>query len=157
MLIRKPLLPVQPDASLDPWTLVPVNDGEHLFYGFALFHPNTGGLSWLVSTEVEALDEDSGSARTRSGRRYKLGRRFERGDIRREGLEAELAYRILLGEYAGDVDIETNPRDYIWLVCWKIARHLGLEPPAREEAQIQGFYSEHSRTYFALRQKWRSQ
>ena len=157
MLIRKPLPPVQPDASLDPWTLVPVDDGECLFFGFALAHPTTGGLSWLVSTEVQELDEDSGSARTRSGRRYKLGRRFERGDIRREGLEAELAYRILLGEYAGDVDIETTPRDQIWLVCCKIARHLGFEPPAREETQIRSFYSAHSRTYFALRQKWRSQ
>jgi hypothetical protein len=157
MLIRKPLLPVQPDASLDPWTLVPVNDGEHLFYGFALFHPNTGGLSWLVSTEVQELDEESGRARTRSGCRYALGRRFEREDVAREGREAEIAYRLLLGEFADCGDTSSDPLDHQWVSCCKAARHLGLEPPAYDAAAVRSFSAEHSYKYFALRKTWWSQ
>jgi hypothetical protein len=139
---------------LNPWCLVPVDGGEHVFFGFAVRHEMTGGLAWLVSTEVEELDENTGRARTRSGRRYELGRRFEPKDVADEGDEAAVAFQVLVPEGRRYASLVVNPFDVCWVTCCKAARHLGLPPPARNAADVEAFLDENRDNYFAHRGMW---
>lgn len=93
------------DAVLDPWCEVPLSAGTSVLFGFALRHPTTSGLGWLASTEIVALNHATSRARTRSGRRYGLGRRIELHDIPAEGEEPWVAYQLLLGQDAPDWDV----------------------------------------------------
>ncbi len=114
--------------------LVDVEDEEYLF-GFAERHPETGGLSWTLSTPVVEFDEASGRARTASGRVYELGKRIWVDELDDEG---RLALRVLLND-----GVTENPLDRIdiaWLRARKMARYLKLEaPPYRDTVAIERF------------------
>ena len=126
------------DAHLDPWCATPFDGGETLPIGFSLRHPRTGGLGWLVSTEVEEPDFDAGRAGTRSGRRYRLGRRFDAVDFGGEGDEAGTAFRYLLeGDFDGFGALRAL--DKLWLVSCKASRHLGLQHPPCRSADVRTF------------------
>jgi hypothetical protein len=75
---------VSPTASMDPWLVVDVN-GEPSLFGHARRHPNTGGLSWVLSTPIVELNETTGRALTASERVYELGRRIEPCKLDEEG------------------------------------------------------------------------
>lgn len=137
-------------AHLDPWCLVPLEGGETVLFGYALSHPATGGLAWLVSTEVLELDEAAGRAATRSGRDYVLGRRFTARDVGGEGEEARLAFRLLV-EPASEVAGELADLDRGWLACCKAARHLGVAVSARTAAEVDAFLDTYLLAYHALR------
>ena len=139
-----------PDANLDPWCTVPLTSGETLLFGYALQHPDTGGLAWLASTEVLELDPVACSARTRSGRLYALGRQFEPMDIGAEGEEARLAFdHLASGEFEGMARLIALER--YWVTCRKMGRHLGVEPPSRRLANVQAFIRIHGEAYRQLR------
>ncbi len=138
------------DAHLDPWCLVPLEDDSEILFGYAHKHPETGGLAWLTSTEVVHLSPSGRRATTRSGRRYRLGRRFNAVDVGAEGEEARLAFELLVGRDDADAD-ELVEVDRRWLMARKAARHLGLEPPARTDAATRGFFENHGDTYVAVR------
>ena len=154
MMVRRPLPRVQADAVLNPWCLVQTGRVEYSLFGYVVHHSGTGGLAWLRSTPVQVLDEDMGRARTRSGRRYELGRRFEPEDVAREGDEAAIVFRAFVSGTIERVTMMANPLDYVWVSCCKVARHVGAEPPANDEADIQSFVQAHMKDYFAHRQKW---
>lgn len=138
------------DARLHPWCLVPVKTGENHLFGFAMFHPQTGGLSWMVSSELLELDPALDRARTRSGRRYLLGRRFEPIDIGAEGEEARLAFVGLIGkDFAGAAALRQLEDQ--WVVACKMARHLGLAPPPCRSSDIRQFLFARAAAYFATR------
>ena len=135
------------DAHLDPWCAPPVDGGETLPFDFSLRHPRTGGLGWLVSTEVEELDFDAGSARTPSGRRYQLGGRFDAVDVGGEGDEAGTVFRYLLeGDFDGFGALRAL--DKLWLVSCKASRHLGLQHPRAGRRMSEPFES-HRAAYLA--------
>jgi hypothetical protein len=131
-----------PSAYMNPWLLVEAYDDVCLF-GFAIFHPNTGGLSWVLSTPATELDEVCGRARMVSGRIYRLGTRIELEDLSEEG---SLARRLLVNDMDKlDPDIV---HDREWLVSQKVARYLGLEPPARRNSdQVAQFMAAHIDAY----------
>jgi hypothetical protein len=140
-------------AIMDPWALVALVDGESL-YGFVIEHAGTGGLSWVLSTPVVWLDPEAGQARTRSGRRYELGRRIEISDLPDE--EARLAFAFLARPYLRDPSRIPPPPDPVtamaWLTARKMARHLGLEPPPlKQEAAIKDFMTRNMRRYVEYR------
>ncbi len=138
------------DAHLDPWCVVPLETGERVLYGYALHHEVTGGLAWLSSSELLELDAAAGRAGTRSGRRYRLGRRFAAIDVGGEGEEARLAFQLLVGIDHEDAD-ELVEVDRRWLMSLKAARHLGVEPPIRTDAATRAFFRERAAAYFAMR------
>ena len=140
------------DAHLDPWCVVPLETGESVLFGFALHHEATGGLAWLSSSEVLELDAAAGRARTFSGRRYLLGRRFDPMDVGGEGEEARLAFELLIGVDFEDLD-ELVEVDRRWLQARKAARHLGVEPPSRTDAATRAFVDKYQGAYFALRKR----
>jgi hypothetical protein len=43
-------------AYINPWCAVPLVGGACVLFGFAVWHPNTGGLSWVCSTPIRMLD-----------------------------------------------------------------------------------------------------
>ena len=137
-------------ASLDPWCLVPTVDGATLLFGFALQHPRTGGLGWLLSTQVLELEEEDGRAVTRSGRRYTLGRRFDPVDVGAEGEEPRLAFDLLVADKFEDMDL-LREVDRSWLMACKAARHLSVGKPARTRAAVAGFFANHGEAYLQLR------
>jgi hypothetical protein len=65
------------DAHLDPWCEAPLDIGDALLFGYALHYEETGGLAWLRSSRIVRLQTRAKRSWTASGRRYKLGRRFE--------------------------------------------------------------------------------
>lgn len=144
-----------PDATLDPWCVVPII-GERVLFGYAVTHPETGGLSWMSSTPVRYLDETAQRATTASGRRYALGRRIEPTDVVTEGEEARVAFELLIGAAATDaaagpsISIDRHP-DACWVTACKMARHLGITPPARSPVAVQDFLRLHGEAYAALR------
>ena len=145
-----------PDATLDPWCVVPTVTGERLLFGYAVSHPKTGGLSWMCSSPVQQLDETGKRAVTASGRHYALGRPIEPADIVAEGEEAWLAFDLLIGSAARDAaavpSISTDRRqDGKWLTACKVARHLGSAAPARTPLAVQAFLRRHGQTYLKLR------
>lgn len=140
-----------PDACLDPWMLVALPDGRKILFGYASWHPKTGGLSWMHSTSVHELDVTAGRARTASGRIYTLGRRITVDQLDEEG-HAVLALLILkpLGRTAPDPvgDFFTGH----WLMARKWSRHLRVEPPPRDDpAAVQEFLDTYADLYAALR------
>ena len=140
------------DAHLDPWCEVPLETGGSILFGFALHHAETGGLAWLSSSQLVDLKEAAGRARTLSGRRYRLGRRFDPLDVGSEGEEARLAFGLLIGVDYEDLD-ELVEVDRRWLQARKAARHLGVEPPSRTDAATRSFFKTCGEAYFALRQR----
>ena len=140
------LLQAIPTASMDPWLVVDVSSEPSLF-GFARRHPSTGGLSWVLSTAIVELDEAAGRARTKSGRVYELGRRIEPGELDEEG---SLALRLLLARWTRR---EPPPdQDLRWLTARKMARHLRVEPPRRDDpAAVERFLRTYHESYVARR------
>jgi hypothetical protein len=129
---------------MDPWMVVDVS-GEQSLYGFARWHPNTGGLSWVLSTEIVELDEAAGRARTRSGRVYELGRRVEPEALDNEG---RLALRLFLARWIEQA--EPPDEDLRWLTARKMARHLNLSPPPRDNpGAVEEFLKAHHERYLA--------
>ena len=140
------------DAHLDPWSPVPLATGETILFGFALHHAETGGLSWMSSSELLELDIPAGRARTRSGRRYQLGRRFDAVDVGGEGPEARAAFELLIGDVADDMARLRN-LDALWVSACKAARHLGVAPPDRKVPDITAFSDRNAAAYLALRRR----
>ena len=138
------------EAHLDPWCLVELGTGENVFFGFALSHPQTGGLSWLNSTEVLELDIAAGRARTASGRVYRLGRRFDPVDVSAEGEEARTAFELLLRPEFEEIDTLLE-LDRSWVSCCKAARFIGITPPLRTRSAVARFMKQHLDTYIELR------
>ncbi len=143
-------------AFLDPWCLVPAVDGETLLFGFAIRHPATGGLGWLLSTEVLELEADHGRAITRSGRRYTLGRRFDPVDVGAEGEEPRLAFDLLVADDFEDMDI-LREVDRDWLMACKAARHLAVDKPARAQAAVAKFLADYRAAYLELRRSYKGE
>ncbi len=142
------------DAHLDPWCEVPIETGGSILFGFALHHESTGGLAWLSSSELLELDAAAARARTFSGRRYLLGRRFDPLDVGGEGEEARLAFQLLIGVDYEDQD-ELVEVDRRWLMAMKAARHLQVAPPLRTDSATRSFFKTYGEAYFALRQRGR--
>ncbi len=142
------------DAQLDPWCVVPLDTGETILFGFATIHPATGGLSWTISTELLHLRASQDGARTRSGRRYRLGRRFEALDVGAEGEEARLAFALLAERDFDEAD-ELRRFKAHWVSACKMARHLGLAPPMRRMEDVRTFLSTYGESYLAKRQRLR--
>lgn len=146
------------DAVLDPWCTVDVTARSRVLFGFAHRHPVTGGLAWTRSTPVVELDEVAGRALTRSGRQYELGRRIEPHRIPELGMEAWLAYGLLLGRHAFGRDevppISADPdREGRWITACKISRHLGVDAPPQVPSDVDRFLSRHFSAYLRLLQK----
>lgn len=143
------------DAALDPWCTVEVTANSRVLFGYALRHPATGGLAWTRSTPVITLDEALGRARTRSGRTYELGRRIEPHRIPELGLEAWLAYRLLLCRHTfGNEEVppvSADPdREWRWVTACKMSRHLGVEAPPMVPSEVEEFLSRHFSEYLRL-------
>ena len=124
-----------------------------MLFGYAALHPGTGGMSWSRSSEIVGLDRAGGSARTESGRSYRLGRRFRPGNVADEGEEAWLAFLMLVGRaYADHVTIPgARDTDARWLAACKMSRHLGIDAPSRHPASVGTFMGRHMQFYMALR------
>jgi hypothetical protein len=133
-------------AEVDPWMVVEVEDQPSLF-GFALHHPRTGGRSWVLSTMIVEMNEAADRARTASGRIYALGRRITSTELDEEGT---LALRLLLAKWTG---LEPPPdQDVRWLTARKMARHLRLEPPSRDDpVTVELFLRNYHEHYVAKR------
>lgn len=150
--------PSEPDAELDPWTLVDT-EGEPCLFGFALRHPATGGLAWTLSTPLVHLDTNRRRATTRSGRRYALGRRIHGSALPDQ--EARIAFALLVRPPA-----ETMTDDVLagisedlargWLTSCKAARHLDVQPPSLDEEAVTQFLAQYGRRYVATVQSRRS-
>ncbi len=140
------------DAHLDPWCEVPMETGGSVLFGFALNHAETGGLAWLSSSQLVDLKAAAGRAKTQSGRRYRLGRRFDPLDVGAEGEEARLAFALLIGIDFEDLD-ELVEVDRRWLMAMKAARHLQVAPPIRADSATRYFFKTYGEAYFALRQR----
>ena len=141
-------------ACLDPWCLVPTVDGETLLFGFAIRHPDTGGLGWLLSTEVLELEADHGRAVTRSGRRYTLGRRFDPVDVGAEGEEPRLAFDLLAANAFESME-SLREVDRDWLMACKAARHLAVDKPVRSQVGVAKFIADYKATYLKLRRDYK--
>jgi hypothetical protein len=129
-------------ASMNPRMVVDIC-GEPSLFGFAPWHPNTGGLSWVLSTEIVELDEAAGRARTRSGRVYELWRRVEPGALDEEG---RLAPSLFLARWTEQA--KPPGEDLRWLTARKMARHLDLDPPSRDNpAAVEIFLAAHHERY----------
>ena len=141
---------------MDPWCVVELVAGGSVLFGYAIRHAATGGLSWTCSTPIVELDADGGHARTMSGRRYRLGRRIDIGDIPDEGEEAWLAFAVLIGANAADGDavppVSADPaREGMWLAACKMARHLRVAPPGRAPKELDVFIGKYLEAYLDLR------
>lgn len=142
------------DARLDPWCVVPLDTGETVLFGFATSHPVTGGLSWTVTSELLELNRAGNGAKTLSGRRYVLGRRFAPLDVGAEGEEARLAFASMVErEFEGQDALRKV--EELWLTSCKMGRHLGVEPPPRRSSEIRQFLRQHGDAYLAARSRRR--
>lgn len=141
---------VSPIALMDPWLVVCAN-AERSLFGFARRHPTTGGLSWMLSTPIVELNEVTGRARTLSGRPYQLGRRIEPCELDEEGA---VALCLLLGRHAQRGPFSGH--DVSWLIARKMARHLNLSPPPRDDTEVvEQFLRTHHDRYMAMREERR--
>ena len=120
-------------------------------------HPATGGLAWLRSSVLVELDHGKGYAVTSSGQTYRLHRRISLAAVCSEGIEAWLAFDLLLGRDS----LVKVPRpegnradDALWLTGCKMARHLCLDLPSRDVVEVKSFVVKHSGRYAALRSDW---
>jgi hypothetical protein len=144
-----PLANAPVTAKMTLWMTVDAHGDECLF-GFAVQHPTTGGLSWVLSTPIVEFTQTADRARTESGRVHALGRQISSRDLDEEG---RVALRLLLAddmsEYPGRND------DVAWLTSQKMARHLGVGPPPRGAyVAVEQFIERHRRAYLALRGGW---
>jgi hypothetical protein len=138
------------DAILDPWMLAP-DDGDDVLFGYAHHHPVLGGRAWTRSSPVVEIDAQESTARTHSGRHYKLRQQMTRADLLKHD-EALAAYVLLvhdphlstdtLGWSAAD---KLLARD--WLRCCKAARWIGIDPPAREPRAVDEWMAAHRKAY----------
>lgn len=135
-------------ARMDPWCLVETPGGDTVLFGFARDHPATGGQGWVRSTPVYDMDDDESGAVTASGRRYELGERVEPDSL---PAEARTALALLAGPVAGACVPDDPITAVAWLTACKMARHLGVEPPAMEKAAVSAFAREHGELYRFLR------
>jgi len=124
--------------------------GEEVLFGFATSHPNTGGLSYVLSTSVLEFTESADRARTASGRVYSLGRQISHRELDEEG---QIALRMFLSDgpnaYPGAGD------DLRWLSARKMARHLGLiAPPRADPVAVEQFWETNLEAYLRLRSRW---
>lgn len=137
--------PTADDAALDPWCVIELPTGSHLF-GYALRHPETDGLAWTRSSPIVELNAELGRAVTQSGRRYRLGQRVNPADLQDQ--EPRLALALLRNSAL------RNPRGPLpggisrvlavaWLTACKAARHSELEPPPLDADAIKAFFAEH--------------
>jgi hypothetical protein len=143
------------DARLDPWTIAPVKKGEAVLFGYAAAHPLTGGLSWLRSSPVQALDIRLRRAMTMSGRRYDLGHRVEVERVPSLGLEAWLAYDLLVSPQTEDKFVPPvsadRDREHLWLATQKMARHLKVTPPSLDPDDVVRFIENYRDLYLQKR------
>lgn len=136
-------------AEMDPWLLVNVY-GEDCLFGFAKWHPSTGGLSWTLSTPVIELDEEACRARTASGRVYALGRAINVEELDEEGI---LALCLLVGDKR--VPERARWQNVRWITARKMARHLGaVAPPRSDPEAVEKFLQEHRGRYLSLKCGW---
>jgi hypothetical protein len=143
-------------ARMDPWCMVRLDPQTRILFGYAAYHPRTLGLSWMHSTPVRHYSESGRIAYTESGRVYSLGRRFLPQELPAEGIEAQLAYELLIGRAAEEpvLAVEVNPMiDGLWLTACKMARHLKMSLPERVPDQIIEFLNRNGAAYAALRRK----
>ena len=124
--------------ALDPWCLVQTRTGKIILFGFALRHPTTGGLGWLLSTEVLRFDKACAQATLRSGRGYSLGRQFDAVDVGGRGEEPRLVFELLMGDQFEGSD-KLRDLDRSWLAACKAARHLGIDKSSRTRAAVEEF------------------
>jgi hypothetical protein len=141
-----PLTDARVTAKMTAWMLVDCF-GEECLFGFAELHPNTGGLSWVLSTPVVEFSATVDRARTQSGRVYALGRLISSRELDEEG---RVALRLLLpddqADYPGRAD------DVAWVVARKMARHLGETAPLRTDPfAVERFLRRHMSTYLRYR------
>ena len=133
-------------AIMNPWMEVEAFDQPCLF-GFAEQHPSTGGLSWVLSTEIKEMTPAADRARTASGRIYALGREISLRELDEEG---RVALRLLLT--AGQDGYPGRNDDRDWVVACKVARHLRLEPPLRRDpTAVKRFLRLNADAYIAKR------
>lgn len=113
-------------------------------FGFAIYHPDHGGLSWMRSSLVVDLDEAIGRAMTYDGRIYELGRRTEPENL--ADPEALAALRLLgLSE-----PCETSAEAWElrrWVVACKVARWVGEPPPPNEPNEVDQFLENYGKAY----------
>jgi hypothetical protein len=139
-----PLSEAKITARMTAWMLVEAS-GDACLFGFAEQHPNTGGLSWILSTPVVELTGTEDRARTASGRVYALGQQISTRELDEEG---RVALRLLLQDdedgYPGRMD------DVAWVTSQKIARHLRVDaPPRADPAAVERFLERYLRAYLA--------
>ncbi|MGI4951349.1 MAG: hypothetical protein ACRYGM_06055 [Janthinobacterium lividum] len=144
------------DARMDPWCIVELWSGERILFGFVTQHPVTGGLAWTRSSPIIELDQTGGAATTQSGQGYKLGCFLKASSLPSLGLEAWLAYDVLIGGRAADGEavppVSADPgREKLWLASCKIARHLKVPVPAFAPRETEDFLELHAVAYMVLR------
>jgi len=141
-----PLGDAEVTATMTIWMVVDAF-GEQCLFGFAQWHPNTGGLSYVLSTPVVEFTGSVDKARTASGRVYSLGRQVSFRDLDEEG---QVALRLLLDDdpyrYPGAAD------DLKWISARKMARHLGLSaPPRSDPSAVEQFWNSNFEAYLKRR------
>jgi hypothetical protein len=137
-------------ATMTLW--MPVDAfGDECLFGYADWHPNTGGLSWVLSTPVVEFTDAVDRARTASRRVYALGRQISARDLDEE---ARVALRLLLDadlQYPGVND------DVKWITAQKMARHLGVTAPSRSDpTAVEHFLETYHDEYLTRRKAGRS-
>jgi len=88
------------------------------------------------------FDAKSGHAETLSGRLYALGRSIGVEDLDEEGFAA---YELLVER--PDSKRQEDLAAIRWLTCRKAARHLGMEPPARDPVAVEAFLAKNGPSY----------
>ena len=79
-----PLAKARVTAKITVWMVVDYF-GEDCLFGFAAVHPNTGGLSRVMSTPIVEFSDAADRARTESGRVYSLGQKISARELNEEG------------------------------------------------------------------------
>lgn len=139
MLLLAPRL-----AKIDPWTILPDDEGHRLF-GYLLSHPTLGGKSWAISTPI--VRRTARRAVTESGRHYALGRHILLSQLPTD--EAHIALRCLRDRLLG---LASDAASEQFLSVCKMARWLGLPIPDRHDpAAVTQFMATQTAAYLALR------
>jgi hypothetical protein len=145
--VRTPLADAAVTATMTLWMVVDAF-GEECLFGYAEWHPNTGGLSWVLSTPIVEFTAAANRARTASGRVYALDRQISARDLDEEGHVA-LQY-LLEGHllYPGVSD------DVKWVTAQKMARHLRIAAPPRSDLlAVENFLEIHKDAYLERRKE----
>ena len=138
----------EPDANLDPWTIVEYSGADCLF-GYATYHNLLGGLAWSRSTAIMHLDSVRGRAITESRRQYALGCRVNPSEL--GDLEPRLALLLLTGQ--SHMSASEEKHAMLWLSCRKWSRWLRISAPAYESnaAALIAWLSEYGPAYRTAR------